>query len=76
MPPKKKHEEHTTPPAAPVSEPAPPVTTEPVADAGTALYRDKSGPAREAQATEGGNYRSTMEKLAREAAGLPPLEDS
>ena len=77
MPPKKKDPE----PVAPVETP-PVVVSEPVpepaiiVDAGLALYRDKSGPARSNSNSEGAGYSRTMANNARAAVGLPPLEDS
>ena len=66
MPPKKKDVE-----VAPVVEPTPVQA----ADASVALYKDRSGAARATGPTEGESYRGTMAKLAREAAGLPPLPE-
>ena len=75
MPPK-----HKAVPVEVVAEPDPIVETlvvaPVVADASAALYRDRSGPAREPNATEGASYRDTTARLAREAAGVVTPEES
>lgn len=62
---------------APESAPEPETAPEPVApalvlDAGAALYRDKSGPIRELQPTEGKGNFGTMTREARISVGLDP----
>lgn len=79
MPPKKKDPEPVAPPVveavvAPTPEPVPEPAI--IVDAGLALYRDKSGPARSNSNSEGAGYSRTMANNARAAVGLPPLEDS
>ena len=69
MPPKKKD-------VAPVEDTPEPEAPVQAADASQALYRDRSGPARQAESTEGASYRDTTARLAREAAGVvTPTEE-
>lgn len=44
-------------------------------DAGQALYRDRSGPARTTVMTEGVGYRDTMAQLARDAAAAGAAQE-
>lgn len=72
MPPKKKDV-----PAAPTEPTWAPPEVPVVVDASQALYRDRSGPARQQSMTEGAGYRETMAALARAAAtaGANQLEE-
>jgi len=73
MPPAKKHHAPVVEPdniSQKPSGPADDPVVDAIADANALLYRDRSGPARQAGSTEGANYSGTTARFAREAAGV------
>ena len=73
---KKDPAEPLAPPDHIVQRPGDIEPTKELPDAGVALYKDRAGPERSRVVSEGAGYSGHVAKMAREAAGLPPLEES